>query len=1210
MTKFLWVPLACMLVAAAQLPPSISGVITDQTDAMIPAAAIIARHVATNAILQSVAGGNGAFQMLNVPIGIIELTVKHPGFAAAKRTFELTSSGSAGLKIVLNAHVLSEQIGVSDTAELLQVNRATQSASLTQRELQGLPTASRNYTHLIAGQAGVAAALPDRTGKGINIATSPGAQGDDGNQSINPSVNGARPTSNAVAVNGIDTTNMMNGGGSLGNNITVPLDSLEAIEVQTALYTANGGRNGGANIQMTTRGGSNEYHGSIAHFLQNESFNANDFFLNKVGTKRPRFRRQETYAGFGGRIIRDKTFFHVSVQRQDFQTGYAARATAQTGIPELLGDVRTRETMAVATNQYLQSGQQDNPSFAINFLTALRRFPADQIPGLEGKFFSDVSNPAQPVFRQLTGADIHPVAVNILNQTRDGKLLIPSVSSSMPVAPGNGTFGRERIQTLNFPTTYNSWSGAANIEHNFASSNRLRLNFVKSVQVVEEAFPWANSSESPTLGETPGYVASLSNIRTFGSQWVNELRGGFFELYNTRVSKFRDILNSTLGIDNPLEKAVGGLASLMPTVDINTQRGTSGIGNAWDFFNRQRVIHMADNVTHIMGRHSVQFGGEFRRPTIAGEYMARTNGDLDYDNWAFFLTGHGASGGGSDLDQGDTRRHFKMRDYTVFVQDDWRVRKGLNVNVGLRWESFGWPTDTQGRIGTYYTADMAREGGVQPGFHVPAESKIFQPGFDPIQIGLVIRPGTPWNLNQVNKAANRSTINPDRNNFSPRIGFAWQPGNLSKLVLRGGYGIFYDRPAGSFIGNLQVSAPFFIYQNVPSPVDMANPYPSLNISPFQIPLSVQVARDANGAPSWRRFDGSTFPATEPFAAKNFTFISPFTRIPYVQQWTFNIQFEPSRGNLIDIRYVGTKGSKLMARVNMAQPIDPRVTPVNGFTDIRTRTGAVINPDYFVPPEYLGLGRASGFLLRSNWGSSNYHALQANYRRRLVKGVLINAAYTWSKTIDTISNDNAVVEHDARNIGNNRGVADFDRTHRFTTQYIIELPNPFRARQGFVKSAFSQWSLNGSLTLQSGAPINITGANTANAYFAQVSRVRPDIAPGKTLANAIKSGPVQDRLDRYFDPTVFQNSDDRWGNLGRNILRGPVQRQLDLAVAKSLRFTERFSGEFRWEMFNLMNQVTFANPNAALPAAGYGTMGLITSTVGGPRTMQGAIRLKF
>lgn len=1198
--------LSLLSYAPQAAAPAVEGIVLDTTNAAVPGAEVTLRTIATNTSVKTTSSSEGAFRFLSVPTGNSEISVKMPGFAVALRKIDIPSGGVQDLKITVNASAMSEQVAVSASAEMLQVSRATQSASITSRELQALPTASRNYTHLIAGEAGVSAALPDRTGKGLNLATGPGSQNDDGNQSLNPSVNGARPTSNALSVNGVDTTNMMNGGGSLGNNITVPLDSLEAVEVQTALYTASAGRNGGANIQLITKGGSNDFHGSASHFLQNEALHANDFFLNRVGTARPKLRRQETYAGLGGRIVRDKTFFHISVQRQDFKTGYAARATAQTGIPELLGDVRTRDTMAAAVNQYLRGGQEDNAAFAANFLTALRRFPAAQIPGLEAKFFSTVANPAQPVFRQLTATDIHPVAINILNQKRNGSLLIPSVTAGMPVARGNGTFGRELIQTLNFPTFYNSWSGAANIEHNFSSTNRLRLGYVKSVQFVEEAFPWANSSASPTFGQTPGYVASLSDIHNFGSSWVNEFRGGFFELNNTRISKYRDILNSTLGIYNPLEVAVGGLASLMPTVDINTQRSSSGIGNAWDFFNRQHVINVADNVTRILGRHNLQFGGEFRRPTVAGEYMARTNCDLDYDNWAFFLTGHGASGGGSDLDQGDTRRHFRMRDYTVYFQDDWRVRKGLNINFGARYEYFSWPSDTEGRIGTYYTADMAKQAGVQQGFHIAPESKIFQPNFDPIQIGLVVRPGTPWNLNQVTKAGNRSTINPDLNNVSPRIGFAWQPTRLPKMVLRGGYGIFYDRPSGSFLANLQVSAPFFIYQNVPSPEDMANPYPSLNINPFQIPVSVQVARDANGAPSWRRFDGSAFPATEPFVAKNFTFISPFTRTPYVQQWTFNVQYEPLKGNLIDIRYVGTKGSKLIARVNMALPVDPRVTPINGFTDIRTRTGALINPDFFVPSEFLGLGRASGFLLRSNWGSSTYHAVQANYRRRFARGVLVNASYTWSKTLDYVSSDNAVVEQDARNIANNRGVADFDRTHRLTIQYVINLPNPVKALQAVTGG----WSLNGGLTLQSGAPIAILGASAANAYFAQVSRARPSFAAGKTLDNAIKTGRVQDRLAQYFDPSAFVSSEDKWGNVGRNILRGPAQRQTDLALAKSMRFTERMGGEFRFEMCNLFNQATFANPNGTLPAAGFGTMGQITSTIGGPRTMQVAYRLKF
>ena len=164
-------------------------------------------------------------------------------------------------------------------------------------------------------------------------------------------------------------------------------------------------------------------------FFKTRLFNANEFFLNRGGRERPKFRRNESYVGFGGPIVKNKTFFFAAVQRTDFLTGFADRAIATTGIPQGLGDVRTRESIAEVANQYLQSGAADNPAFAGNFLRTIRQFPADQVPGLERKFFTDTSNAAAPILRQLTPTDIHPVAVNILNQKRDGKLLLPSASA-------------------------------------------------------------------------------------------------------------------------------------------------------------------------------------------------------------------------------------------------------------------------------------------------------------------------------------------------------------------------------------------------------------------------------------------------------------------------------------------------------------------------------------------------------------------------------------------------------------------------------------------------------------------------------------------------------------------------------------------------------------------------------------------------------------
>lgn len=1210
MIRTLSVFLLLLSLLGAQTADRIEGKVEDQSGARVAGAKLTLRVTQTNASVRTTTGEDGTYRFLRPPVGAIEITAEHPGFSQVSRKLAVDSGAAQTLDFVLSASTVSETVDVSASSSALQPNTATQSATISSRQIEQIPTASRNYTHLIVGEAGVAAPLPDRTGRGMNIATSPGAQADDGTQSLNPSVNGARPTNNSLMINGVDATNMMNGGGSLGNNITVPLDALEAVEMQTALYTATSGRNGGANIQMITRVGGNQFHGGMSHFFQNEQFNANEFFLNRSGTARPRFRRNESYFGLGGPIVKNKTFFYAAVQRTDFLSGYATRAIVTTSSPDGLGDVRTRDSIAQVANQWLQSGAQDNPAFASNFLTTIRRFPADQIPGLERKFFSSVANPSNPVFRQLTAADIHPVAINVLNVKRDGKFLLPSVTSANRLLPGTTTYGREREQVNAFPTFFNSWSGSLSLEHNFAGNDRLRLSYIKSAQFVEEAFPWANSSVSPTQGQTPGYTASLSHLHTFGSRWTNEFRGGFFELFNTRISKFKDIFNSTLGINNPIETAIGGLASLMPTIDIVTQRSGAGIGNAWDFYDRQRNFYVTNLVTHVRGSHTFQLGGEVRRTNLKGEYMARTNGDLDYDNWVLFFTGHGASGGGSDLDQGDTRRDYNMFDVSVYAQDDWRVRRGLTINFGVRWDYFGWPDETSGRIGTYYNQADAAAAGLAQGYYINQNHLIFQPNFDPLKMGLVVSPFVgKLDLSQVYKSPRNTIFNPDMNNIAPRIGFAWQPAFNSRLVLRGGYGIYYERPSGSFKSDLQVSSPFFIYQNVPAPLDMADPYPRLNINPFTIPLGVNIARDANGAPSWRRFDGTPFPATEPFAAKNFTFIDPFIQTPYVQQWTFNVQFEPFRGNVIDARYVGTRGVGLMAKLNLAQAVDPRVTPVNGFTDIRTRTGALINPDFFVPSEYLGLGRQSGYRKRSNYGQSTYHGLQVNYRRRFQRRLLIQSAYTWSKTLDNISSDSGTIEHDARNTANNRGPADFDRTHRFTAAYIYELPQAFKGVNA-AKWLFKGWSLNGMATLQSGSPFTVTGTATANAYWAQVARVRTDLAPGRTIDSARFSGRVQDRLNLFFDPTAFANSEDRWGNAGRNILRGPVQRQFDFALSKTTNVNERLGIETRWELFNAFNQATFTNPNASLPAAGFGAMGTITSTIGGPRTMQLALRMKF
>jgi outer membrane receptor protein involved in Fe transport len=1100
---------------------------------------------------------------------------------------------------------LSEAVSVSARDVRLVVDRPTQATSFSTEMLQDVPTASRNYTHVIVAEAGVSAPLPDRTGRNLNLATEPGAQAEDGSQTLNPSVNGARPTNNALRVNGVDTTNMLSASGGLGGSLGVPLEALEEIEVQTALTSAAQGRNGGGSIDIVTRTGTNRFTGSGLFTFQHEALNANEFFLNRAGTAKPEFRRNDASGAIGGPIRQGRTFFFASAQSMRFRSGYASNATAATGLPVGLGDVRTRETIAQVANAYLRNGAADSPSFAANFLRALRAFPADQQAGLIATFFTDVNALA---FRQLTPADIHPVAVNILNTRRDGRYLIPSTTDAMPVLPGNGTFGRELLLQQVIPTEANGWSGVATVQHRAGSGNETRATFVRSLQRVEEAFGWADASPSPTNGNTPALLGGVTNTHTFGSRLLQEVTVGYFDLENTRISKYRDLYNSSLGIRNPLEEAVGGLAALMPTIDINTQRNSGGIGNAWDFFDRQRVLHASARWSLVAGRHTLQSGVEYRRYRLDSEYMSRTNGDLDYDNWVLFFTGHGASGGGSDLDQGDTRRDFRAQDAGLFVQDDWKIGRGLTVNAGLRYDVFGMLSERNGRIGNYYLPETAAALGAQPGFNVPSHAPFFQPGFDPLSIGLYVVPGTSVDTGGIHAAPSDTTLRGDRNNVAPRLGFAWQPTFAPRFVVRGGWGLYYERPSAGFKVDLQRAAPFFIYQNVPAPLDMADPYPQLNVNPFQIPLNVSIVRDANGTPRWVKGDGTPFPATSPFSSKSNTFIDPFVETPSMQQWSANVQWEASRQLLVDVRYVGSRGQDLLGKINLALPVDPRVTPVNGFTDIYDAQGRLINPDFFVPAEFLGLNRNGGLQQLTNVGRSTYHSLQTNVRGRFGARAFLQAGYTFGKALDTLSSDRSLVEHDPRRPENNYGLADYDRRHRLTAAWVLSLPGG--DRRGLLGALARDWQVSGLFTLQSGTPFSMLGASTTNAIFAQLGRVRMSFAPGATLADAQGSGPVDQRLDAYFNVAAFRDSGDTWGDTGRNILRGPSQRQVDLSLSRQIPLFGRQRLELRWDVFNALNEAVFANPASTFAANGPGNAGRITSTVGGPRTMQLGVKYVF
>ena len=302
--------------------------------------------------------------------------------ARTRQRIAVVGGATQAVTATLGVDGLSEASSVSARDVRLDVDRPTLSVSFSNEMLADVPSPSRNYTHVIVAEAGVSAPLPDRTGRNLNLATEPGAQAEDGSQTLNPSVNGARPTNNSLRVNGIDTTNMLSASGGLGGSLGVPLEALEEIEVQTALTSAAQGRNGGGSIEIVTRQGTNRFNGHRALRVPARADERQRVLpqsrRHRQARVPPQRRQRRARRSDPARAARSSS---SPAQSTRFRSGYASNATAATGLPVGLGDVRTPETIAGVANDYLRNGAADNPAFAANFLRALRAFPADQQAG-------------------------------------------------------------------------------------------------------------------------------------------------------------------------------------------------------------------------------------------------------------------------------------------------------------------------------------------------------------------------------------------------------------------------------------------------------------------------------------------------------------------------------------------------------------------------------------------------------------------------------------------------------------------------------------------------------------------------------------------------------------------------------------------------------------------------------------------------------------
>ena len=970
-----------------------------------------------------------------------------------------------------------------------------------------------------------------------------------GRNSPNVSVNGLRVTENSYQINGVDA-----GDTSLHvlADVAVPApETISEVNVQTSLYDASVAGAGGS-VQVVTKSGSNSLHGSAYEYFRNEVLNANDTNLKAVGERRPEMRRNVYGGTLGGPLRKDKAFVFISYQG-------------------------SREA----------NGATDQSLYKSVFI----------YPGLTN------DRSANTLMNTFGVSSIDPISLKLLNfKLPNGEFLIPTPETPDGLVTGTAlsTYQEEQFNT--------------NLDYHIGSKDLVSGKLFFAHAPLFSALAGSNfgfPSSLPGFGtyiNVDNRVLSLQEIHTFSPTAVNEARFGYSFLRHDEVAQ-ESLQDSSIGITRSTAAQYPGL----PLILLGRDQGGASIGTSdITYQGHLPAISIADILSLQRGKHNVRFGGEVRHSEWDTRAAIFSYGEIDFPSFQDFLIGNTGSSqfinpptfGFAHLGTGLTDRNSITTYYQLFAQDDWKISRKLTINLGLRYELDPLPYDSQGRIG-----------GFDPALYKPL-TQVDNNGFPigPPAEGIVEAGNGPpqFNLPGVTRVEKRIVKSIDPNNFGPRIGLAWSPLASGKLAVRAGYGVFYAPQSFIYLG-LQYFAPPFFQNSDTSGQPFSNPF-------------------ANAPPD------NSFPLVQPGNFISASVIDRNARTPYVQQFNASVQYEWMRNMTLQIAYAGSRGVKLFRAVDINQAriasLDhPIVNPV---------TKEVITDNTFdnapLRAPLQGVSTAA-FALNQTTAGSTYHSLQTTLKRRLAHGLQFSATYTFSRSIDNASNtgggantDGSLDRTGGLDTGNvwgnqldpraNRGVSDFDRTHYFVFNGIWALPDLASSRSPARRLVFSNWQLSGIVTAMSGLPADIFDPGGGSFYG--LVGARPNWAPAANRATAMSHVP----RGYYFNPSAFAEAvvpagqaipsahdpsalagEDGTdiGDVGRNVLRGPSQNDVDVSVTKPFSLTESTALEFRADFFNLLNHADRDNPITDISNPGFGK---VTSFSSSPRIVQFALKFTF
>lgn len=1118
---------------------SIVGTAFDSSGAAVPGAAVVATNLDTNFQYHAVTNHSGEYVLSPVQIGRYQVQVQAKGFkTVVNAPFELQVQQRARIDVHLSPGSVQEQVTVTSTVPVLETETSSRGQLISHRDMIGLPLNGRNPVQLAQLTAGVAPSEPGaRDAAGYGFSS-----------------NGSRSLDNNFLLDGIDDNSnlpdLLNG----ANYAVMPsVDALQEFRVQTDDYSAEFGRSTGAVVNATLKSGTNRFHGDLYEFLRNDKLDARNFF----DVVKPEYRQNQFGATLGGPIRHDRLFFFGDYEGLRIRQGETRTSLVPTAA-QRGGDFSSQLDLTSPTGINDCNG---HPTYAGElFDTTQTQVSASSPTGFCGVPFG-YDGQGNPL-NVIPGSHLDPLGSRLA-------ALFP-----LPNVGGNGY-----NYVSNPILRRNRDSADVRIDQVFSGSDTAFYSFSSSRQpsVIPSPLPGlADGGGFETGNEMfTAYSAAASETHVFSPTVINEFRLGYNRLHARRFPfNSEQNVSAQIGFPNvPYAAGThnGGLPQLtFPDV------ATLGSPTYLPSNEIQNTYILSDTATLILGNSTVKAGGEIRPEEFTIFQPATPRGAIFFGNQftdnpadpgtggsglASMLAGIPGGGGLSNLNNVDYLRHT----WAVFVQDDWHATTNLTLNLGLRYE--------------YFSPVMERFN-AQANFN-PVTGLLDVPASRPSAL-------TPTyaSLMQVNPHATDQLIHPDYNNFAPRIGFAYRLNR--RTVLRSAYGLFYSGEENGPYSNPSpgFNPPFFIDTAFNAPCGLASANPAAGDCRVPGLTSLQQGFPANAL-------------SDPNVPNLFA-IDPNLRTPYVQQWNLTLQYETAANTLLEVGYVGSKGSKLYTFMNVNQ-----AAPTN-------------DPATSTAPRRLFPQIDAGISYLNAEGNSEYDALQAKFQHRFSSSFAVLANYTWSHALGNASNANLGAQNnDAfrwwRQPQWEHGNLDFDVRQRVTASYLWNLPI---GTGHFIGRGMSPhwnfwlggWEFSGVTTISDGTWYTVTDAIDPGA--SSDGQQRPD-AVAHQSPNGTPCVP-----GTWFNTCAYTDAPlGTFGDVGQNNLRGPGVQGWDMSFMKDFHFSESRYFEFRGEFFNVFNHPNFlfAKPGSQnvnnSTVFGTPTFGYVTAAQD-PRQVQLGLKFYF